>query len=496
MAAALLGPNPRGCSDGVPGRVPAVPAEGEVTASLYVRLSKEAGAAQTGLASQEEDGRALAASLGLTVVGVHTDDGESGDKRSREAYAAWLADATEGRATHLIAYSIDRVNRGGLAALATFLDIVEGRNPDGSLAARGPIRFLSTSDGLDSESPDWTIRVSVMAGLAKAERERMSARARRAHKARKDAGRFAGGTVPYGLRLTAHPSGKGKVLEPDPEAIELLREAGQRLADGESLGRVARWLTAHGPSPRRADAWSRTTVRRALTGPASAYFPAEERAAIRAAAARGGTRPERVTRAPARVLAGLLLCDSCGGVLRLSGGSSGPLYRCDSYARNTGGIECPSGRVISADGADRLISEAWLAGWGPLERMVSVRVADETGHLLALAGERVAELAPAVLAARGPERLHALRELEAAEAERDRLAALPVSSLRVLRATGRTYAEEWHAGTTEDRRELLAETVGFLTVGPGRRGAHLRDLSRFPDSYRLDPAGMPPKVTE
>ena len=292
--------------------------------------------------------------------------------------------------------------------------------------------------------------------------------------------------VPYGFRKVPNPAGSGVVLIPDPVEVEALREAGRRLVAGESLGRVARWLDAHGPAPRRAERWSRMTVRQALTGHAAGLFTVEERRAFAAAANPGG--PGRAPgRAPARLLSGLLRCGSCGRVLRVSSVQAGPVYRCAAGARNDGGPECSGGVTLFASGGERVVSEAWLAGWGQVGETVAERVADSVGAALAVAEERVEVLAPVVLEERGAGRVAALAALEEAEAERDRLAALPVSRVLVLRETGRTFGDAWSAGTVEDRRDLLADTLGSLTVVRGVQGRRIVGLERFADGWRFDP---------
>ena len=450
-------------------------------ASLYLRLSREAGEAQTGLRSQEADLRALAAEHSLTVAAVHVDDGLSGDKRNRAAYRAWLAD---GRAGHvLLAYHLDRVSRGGLAGIAEFLDVIDGR--DGDRRTTGT-RFLSFSDRLDSDSPDWVIRVSVMAGLAQAERQRIAERARRAHKQRKAEGRYSGGVPPYGLRVAPNPAGAGKVLEPDPEEAAFVREAARRVLSGESLGRVARWLTAHGAQPRRAAAWSRVTVRQMLTGPAAALLTDAERAMLTDVLRPRGSRPfPAATGWGSRMLTGVLVCAGCGTPLRVSQTVGRVTYRCASPAAATGQRLCGSPVSCWAEPVEALVSSRFLASdWAGLPETVTVRLADETAAERVAVAERVRELQASAMAARGAERAALLGELEAAEGRADALAAAPVTRLAVLRETGRTLGEAWEAGSAEDRRELLAGTVGRLTLAPARDRVAARRSGGF-DPERL-----------
>ncbi|MGN6242951.1 MAG: recombinase family protein [Motilibacteraceae bacterium] len=456
-------------------------------------MSKAADDTSTGLGSQEEDLRALAARHGLAVVGVHVDDGESGALRNRPGLLAWLADATSGRADHLLAWKIDRVSRGGSAGLATFLDVLEGVDRDGRPVS-APVRFLSVADNLDSDAPGWDLQAAVMGAVAKAERDATVARVRRSAAAMKAEGRWTGGTVPYGLRAVDNPDGPGRVLVEDPEEAAALREAARRILAGDTLPRVARWMTAHGPAPRRASTWSRQVLRQALTNTegSARVLSASDRRALREALAVKTPNPDKGRRVPKRLLSGVLRCGNCGATLllahRVRQNPSKPgavIYRCAT--RGAGGA-CPASVSIGADLAEEHVGALWLAGWGAMPETVAVRQADEGAEALEAAERDVDRLAADVVAARGADRLAALAALEAAEAEADRLRAAPTSALSVLRETGRTYADAWHAGTVEDRRDLILATAGPLTLGPGQRGRKGLDPARFVDAWRLDPA--------
>jgi DNA invertase Pin-like site-specific DNA recombinase len=456
------------------------------TASLYLRLSRESTQEGTGLTTQEADLRALAASRGLTVVTVHTDDGESGALRNRPGLLAWLADAREGRADHLLAWKLDRVSRGGSAGLAEFLDVLSGVDRDGRPVSP-PARFLSVADGLDSESPAWGIQAGVMGEIAKAERDATTARVRRSVAERKRQGRFIGGPSPYGTRVVDNPDGPGRVLAVEPVEADALREALRRLHSGDSPARVARWMTDHGPKPRRAKEWKRQTLVQALTSDAATrlVFTPADRRAIRDLVASREPR-ESYVRKPARLLSGVLRCSGCGASLSIFHRPDGYVsYRCQTRSRGGG---CSGAISVGADLIEAGVSDLWLDGWGCLPETVAVRAADESADVLAAAEDEVEMAAAAVVALRGADRLAALERLEALEAVRDTLAAQPASSVSYLRETGRSYADVWAAGTLEDRRDALLRTVGGLVVGPGARGRRGFDVERVLDAWRLDPA--------
>lgn len=492
------------------------------TVSLYVRLSREAGETNLSRDGMLADLRALAAEKGLRIVAEHLDDGITGARRDRPAFRAWLQDALDGRASALAAWHVDRMTREGVNVAAVILDVVEGKDPDTGRHVRPPVRLLDFS-GLDSEAdPDgFRWRFVIGAEVARAERARMVARSRARVTRLKGDGRFLGGPSPYGTQVVGNPDGPGRVLAVEPSEADALREAYRRLQSGESPARVARWMTSHGPKPRRAKEWKRTTLLQALQSEAAQrlVFTAAENREIKAIVEPRRPR-DSYDRKPARLLSGVLRCSGCGVSLSIFHRPDGFVaYRCQTRGR---GGSCSGAIAVGADVVEAGVSASWLDGWGRLAETVAVRAADETADRLAIAEEAVEAAAAEVVTTRGAERLAALERLELLEAERDALAAQPVSALSLLRETGRSYAEVWNAAgpfedvaprgkdadgraayrraveadpeghaayqrAVEDRRDAIRRTVGSLTVGPGVRGRRGFDPSRILDLWRLDP---------
>jgi DNA invertase Pin-like site-specific DNA recombinase len=494
-----------------------VPAIEPGTVSLYVRLSKEADATNLSRDGMLADLRALAERQGLRIVAEHLDDGISGARRDRPAFRAWLDDALSGRASALAAWHVDRMTREGTNAAALILDVVEGKDPDSGRVVRPPVRLLDVA-GLDSQGDPEGFRWRFVIGaeVARAERARMVARSKARVARLKSEGRFTGGPAPYGTHAVANPDGAGRVLVVEPSEAEALREALRRLRSGDSPARVARWMTEHGPTPRRAAEWKRMTLLQALQSEAASrlVFDATERREIREIFEVKKPR-DYYARKPARLLSGVVRCFGCGATLTLF---HRPLtakerekkarpyvaYRCQSRGR---GGTCPGAIAVRAELVEAGVSDLWLEGWGRLREKVAVRVADENAERLACAEDAVEVAESAMRALRGDERRAALERLEVLEAERDALAVVPASALSFLRDTGRTYADAWNAAVmdepdpeadpvghakyrrgVEERRDLLLATVGRLTVGPGARGRRGFDLDRMLDAWRLDPA--------
>lgn len=465
-------------------------------ASLYVRLSREAGTANVSLAGMERDLRGLAEREGLEVVDLHVDDGLSGALRERPAYRAWLADAEEGRADVLAAWSVDRMTREGLVAAAELMDLHE----------RTGVRLMDTR-GLDSQGSDaWRLRFVIEAEVARAERERMRARGRSKDRRLREAGRWPGGPPPFGYRIVDNPDGPGRVLEPVPEEAEVVRLAARRVLSGEPLARAVRHLNEACHFPRRAPRWTRTALRQVLTGDSVlgriivggeplrddtgaavvAWEPVlalEDVLALRELL-EPARDPSKAQRYPARVASNLLTCHACGEPLQVARRTRGDVtYRCATRAN--GGL-CERPVVIAAEPVERYLGERFLRMTGrfpALERR-KVRPSDVS--------TRAAELDDAITAtaaglARDPDP-EAFERLRLLRAERDALAAEPAGEVREEWVeTGRTVREEWEVSDEPRRNAMLARFFVEVVVGPGRRGPRGLDPARLEVVTVADP---------
>ena len=96
------------------------------SASLYIRLSRQAKGSNLSLEGMIADCHALARTLGHDVYDVHVDNGTSGAIRNRPEFLAWLSDARKGHVGTLIASHSVRLTREGVIAAAMVVDVVVG----------------------------------------------------------------------------------------------------------------------------------------------------------------------------------------------------------------------------------------------------------------------------------------------------------------------------------------------------------------------------------
>lgn len=454
-----------------------LPTAEEGTASGYVRLSKEAGDTNMSKAGMVEDVKALAAREGLRLVGeVHVDDGITGSLRNRPEFLAWLNDAIEGRAGTLIAHHVDRMTREGVNVAARILDTIEGKDPETGKHIRGPVDLLDTK-GLDSRTGDaaFRMRFVIQAEVAREERERMRQRARDMHRRAKAAGRWPGGTPPFGFEVVDNPKGAGKVLAVNAAEAAFLRECSKRILAGTNLSAVVRYANGKdGLAPRRAEAWSRITMRQCLTGQVASgsILTPDESAALRQTLkqipdARKGRRQG------ARLLSGLVRCVTCDGLMTVSKRTRDGYvtYRC------MGGAEgrCSRPTLISALPLEAYVTSEFLRRHGDAPYMVR-RATVAGAAAVEAAQDEVTDALEDLRVEATPEAFARLQKAQAALAAAE---LVPKHTVVEVVPTGQTFAEVWEDGGVADRRELLAVSLGAdILIRPGKRGPRGLDPER------------------
>lgn len=443
-------------------RLPSAPLN---TCSGYVRLSREAMESNLSKDGMAEDIVALAAARGLRMIDMHIDDGLSGAIRNRPEFVAWLDDARQGRADHLVAWHVDRMTREGVNVAAIILDVIEGKDPVTGAQVRERATLLDTK-GLDSSGDDsFRYRFVIQAEVARSERERMKDRNKSAYRRAVAAGRWPGGPPPFGFKIVDNPDGAGKVLAVAEIEAAMIREIAARALAGSTLSAVVRYANSKdGVAPRRTEFWSRVTVRQVLTGDAArgVILTADESAALRH---RLTPKPDakRERRNGLRMLSGLLRCHACNEVMVAAVRTNGEAtYRCHTSQYRT----CKRPVVISCKALEAFIGQRFLSQYGAHDHVI--RKAEVAGAAaVEFAEEAVTEALAVIGAAATVEAFEALREAQ----ERLRVAQeIPAETIAYLAYTGKTISEVWEEGSDLDRRDLLAVNIAAIVVKPGERG--------------------------
>lgn len=462
---------------------------------LYLRLSVSD--ANDGISDsiqrQETDLRAFAESEGLNVVRVLADDGLSGRKARANADEA-LRMLDDGEADTLLVWKLDRWTRQGLGAIGRLVEVLD-RRPSAE--------FVALRDGIRSSQPSWRLTAAVLSEVARSEADNTAMRVSAAIRANQQAGRFKGGTVPFGYRPAPHPSGRGRTLVLDAAEVATIQRMAAWVLEGRPINALTDVLAVEGvpttrspyrlaqirgddPSGLDKGLWSWPAVAAILTGdavlgrvsvgtpvpgtrrkdwslvlgddglpiqPFPAALDAETSARLRARVKSTKVpsgKPRRVPR-QARLLSGLLWCGVCGQKLWVTVRSGHPTYTC---ARKAGGT-CP-GPNMRAVLAEKAVVDTFLAerGQWPEARVEEAVANHETAEQLARVQAAIDQTATQMTQDHADVPRLAT-ELQALKSRRTELQATPATITRTLTPTGRTIAEAWADADDFTRRDLL-----------------------------------------
>lgn len=214
-----------------------------------VRLSRDDDAS-TSVERQHEAIEALAKAKGLQIIGWAEDVDVPGDVApwDRPELGEWIPDpaSLKGKTpdhkrlrdfSHVIVWKLDRLSRKTMHLLQT----VEMLNHEG-------ISIHSVDDGYDPSGQAGKMMLAILGTVAEGEHESMKVRAKSSRKKLREAGRFPGGTPPFGYSIEKADAGYRLVI--DPEQARQVKDIYRRLLDGETVNSVITSLNdAHVPSP-------------------------------------------------------------------------------------------------------------------------------------------------------------------------------------------------------------------------------------------------------
>lgn len=464
-----------------------------------------------GIGRQEEDGRALAARLGWTVVKVIPEDDTSAFKRRkiklpdgstalrtvRPGFRAALDGLASGEYDGLIADDLDRVARDP-RDLEDLIDVVESRRP------RVPVESVTGSLRLANDADITMARI--MCAVANKSSRDTARRVTRKHEELAAEGKPPGGGYRgYGFTAAGH--------EPIEDEASILREIAARILGdwdgwtpeeleritpevGESLNSIAADLRRRKVPTVTGAPWSDRSVRSVVSKPSVAGLR-EYRGEVVGKAVWDAIVPqERWEQARARLagrhrtvdlrlqrwLTGVLRCSLCGHMLMGWQGNSGPRYWC---AKPHGGCGKIAVKASLAEGeVERQVLEL-LGQDGVLRRLRTVADTEVTDDVRAELSEDEEQLK--VMAG-----MFARREITFAEYREGRgiiekrikesrallTARTPVVLRRLLAVDD--VASGWAGLAASDKREVvLALVPGYDVLPHDRSGGNRFDPGRL-----------------
>ena len=205
----------------------------EYRAALYMRLSREDGGAESaGIESQRLLLRAYAEEQGYEIYDEYVDDGYSGTRYDRPAFARMRADVEAGAVNLVLVKDLSRLGRNYIVTG----ELTEVYFPEHR------VRLIAINDGYDSArgEDDMAPFRHVMNELYARD---ISRKIRTALRAKILDGQYIGSFAPYGYRKSRENKNR---LEEDREAAQTVRRIFEMAAEGASSRQIAEALSRDG----------------------------------------------------------------------------------------------------------------------------------------------------------------------------------------------------------------------------------------------------------
>lgn len=299
-------------------------------AAVYARISLDRSGEALGVERQVQDCKNKAAAMGWQVHDTYIDNDLSASSgKPRPEYERMLGDLEKGTIKAVVVYDLDRLTRRP-AELEAFID----------LADRLKVSLANVSGDVDLTTSSGRMIARIKGAVARQEAERIGERVARQKRQRAEQGLPQGGRE----RLYGYTR-DWQVIE---DEAEIIREAFQRRALGESTTAIARDFSGRGVCTVSGRPWTGGTLGSTLTkagyaglrefkgeiiGPTSYPSIIEESLWYRTQAAlQADSRGKNSRR---HLLSGFLICEACGTAMKGAVSKQrGDRYRC---AANYGG---------------------------------------------------------------------------------------------------------------------------------------------------------------
>lgn len=445
-------------------------------AAIYTRITEDpASRAKKGqgvnVATQEADGRRRAAELGLQVLDHHVftdNDTTAADATvTRPGFEALLQGALAGDFGTVIVHDQSRLVRQPAdmeRVIGTF-----------TVAQVALVPLVGTSD---LTSPEGKLYARFNTLLGSYEVEKVRARVLRKMRDNAEKGEPCSGTPAYGFAADK--------INHDPAEAARVREAVDRVNDGESLNAIATSWNAQGVATKKGGAkWRGDSVRRIIMNPAVAGLRVHQGKVLEGVvpvwspivdleawqlAVKKLTNPSRRTAASTRqcLLTRLIECGACGSTMNHKIDKSPKYYCRHCHGRMVDALQLEAflvgqmaGYLDSPEVAEAMDRQREATGTDVLMGEIESIEADKLG----LAADHGAGVISREewKAALGPlnARLNALR------AELGRTQADTV--LSVWAGQGVALESRWEALTVPEQRRLVATCFESVVIGPGKR---------------------------
>ncbi len=216
----------------------------------YLRVSTDEQVKGSGLEVQEKAIRSHARANGMRLVGVFSDEGESGSNglEHRSGLAEALAAIEDRKASALVVYRLDRLAR----------DLILQEGLIGRLRETGARVVSATEpdiDGGEAEPTRDMVR-QILGVIAQYERAVIRGRMLAGKAAKVAKGGYGGGRPPYGKQ-----SVKGELVD-DPDQKEIVDLVVKLRRKGGSYREIGAELTKRGFVPKAGGSWQPNTIRR------------------------------------------------------------------------------------------------------------------------------------------------------------------------------------------------------------------------------------------
>jgi site-specific DNA recombinase len=465
-------------------------------AAVYCRMSRDRVGAGLGIDRQRQDCEALAERLGWTVISVHSDNDLSAySGKPRPGYKALLAEITAGKVDAVLAWHTDRLHRSP-RELEDYIDLCEAHKITTQTVRAGSLDLTNASGRMVAR---------MLGAAARQEVELKSERTKRAKLQSAEAGKWLGGTFPFGWTRRDD----GSVILDKPVARRI-QKATADILSGVSLGSITREWNEAGFATANGGKWTYTKMRAVLLRARNAglielngeivgkaAWPAIENEDSWRALRRMLSDPSRRRSQSTRrkwLLAGIAVCgkEDCAQPLR-----SASVDTTRAIARRAV-YRCPESHVsCDAVELDKLVTKQVLAMrrsprfWQRFNEAASAdeaRSAELQDEALAIRTriEQVpvefaddATITPAMVRQTIARLTHNLRDVE------QKLAEATVMTHRI-ELDPKDVERQWKRLTLEQQRSVIQDTAKLIVVYPTKRGIRTFDIGRVIFSWRVE----------